>query len=134
MVGKIGDEDALGIHRVGDEVMVKVVQVNLDDRKIGIIRTFVRHPNAANLLMALMIIGGLILVTTIVGAAMLISSWRLRTWIFWAGIFVVGTGAVILSFLGGVRWGAAAASGNGRPVDRQSPSGSVTESAGCRSR
>ena len=39
-----------------------------------------------------------ILVTMIVGAAMMVSSWRVTSWLFWVGVFVAGTGAVILSF------------------------------------
>ncbi len=40
----------------------------------------------------------LIFIASIVGAAMLISAWRLRTWLFWAAIFVAGMAATILSF------------------------------------
>lgn len=39
-----------------------------------------------------------ILVTMIIGAAMMVSSWRASSWLFWAGMFVGGTGAVVLSF------------------------------------
>ena len=40
----------------------------------------------------------LIFVTAIIGSAMLVSSWRLRTWLFWAAVFVAGAAATILSF------------------------------------
>ncbi|MCB2203207.1 hypothetical protein KQI65_00550 [bacterium] len=40
----------------------------------------------------------LIFIATVIGAALLISAWRFRSWIFWAAFFVLGAAATILSF------------------------------------